>query len=593
MGLLNDATNIYAGATPVNKVMVGSVQVWPQENGDLTSELSQQNSGAWSGVGATVSLPAAAASSSCVVLIIAASGTITTPAGWSLRTSQVNWMGHYLFTVTGTTASSWSVSAASGTVGTWWIAELANTTYDTSASSNDTGGAIMYTTPALVPTAGKRMMLTSVAGINPTGDGRSISSWTNSFTEIADLVYPTGDKPMQGVATRTVTTDGVASYGTTATYNDFLYGKSAIIASFTMLGSGGGDQTAPSIPTGLAATVVGSSQINLTWNASTDNVGVDHYTIYRDGAQIATTGGTSYPSTGLSASTQYSYTVSAVDAAGNASAQSSAILATTSDGDPGGAVTHGQQITLANTGHLAYVGPNDETYTDGDLFVYNDRVWASDVVAAGHTEGVWFKDRVEMDVPVTFTACRFDDQAITYPYTHDVVLNYCTISPPTANGTFASSLGAENITANRCQILGSMDGVNVAGSTPVTCIECYIRVKARDDDDHNDGIQAYGCTGGGVFLRNNVDCRPVSGGGGANAAFFVADNSQGEFIVRDNYFAGGGYVVRLLDAATYRVTGNIIEKDSYLFGPVLRDNLIPNAILEWSNNTLSDGTVIN
>lgn len=83
------------------------------------------------------------------------------------------------------------------------------------------------------------------------------------------------------------------------------------------------DTTPPSIPVGLTATAVSPTQINLSWTASTDNVGVVGYHIHRDGAYIAAvTGVTTYANTGLTASTTYTYTVFAVDAAGNLSGQS-------------------------------------------------------------------------------------------------------------------------------------------------------------------------------------------------------------------------------------------------------------------------------
>src|SRR5438874_1312327 len=89
------------------------------------------------------------------------------------------------------------------------------------------------------------------------------------------------------------------------------------------------DTTPPSVPTGLTASAVSSSQINLSWTASSDNVGVSGYRVYRNGSQIATTSATSFANTGLSPSTTYSYTVAAYDAAGNLSAQSSPASATT------------------------------------------------------------------------------------------------------------------------------------------------------------------------------------------------------------------------------------------------------------------------
>jgi chitodextrinase len=80
---------------------------------------------------------------------------------------------------------------------------------------------------------------------------------------------------------------------------------------------GGGDTQAPTVPTNLSATAISSSGINLSWTASTDNVGVTGYTIYRGGVQVGTSATNSYSDTGLTASTQYTYTVDAYDAAGN------------------------------------------------------------------------------------------------------------------------------------------------------------------------------------------------------------------------------------------------------------------------------------
>jgi chitodextrinase len=89
------------------------------------------------------------------------------------------------------------------------------------------------------------------------------------------------------------------------------------------------DTTPPSVPTSLSATTLSSSQINLSWSPSTDNVGVTGYKIYRGGVQVSTSAVNSYSDTGLSPSTAYSYTVSAYDMAGNNSVQSTGASATT------------------------------------------------------------------------------------------------------------------------------------------------------------------------------------------------------------------------------------------------------------------------
>jgi fibronectin type 3 domain-containing protein len=105
--------------------------------------------------------------------------------------------------------------------------------------------------------------------------------------------------------------------------------------SATTLG-GGSDTTAPSAPTGLAATAVSASQVNLIWNAATDDVGVTGYRVFRcagasctNFAQVATATATSFNNTGLAAGTTYRYRVSAFDAAGNVSQVSNTVSATT------------------------------------------------------------------------------------------------------------------------------------------------------------------------------------------------------------------------------------------------------------------------
>ncbi len=82
------------------------------------------------------------------------------------------------------------------------------------------------------------------------------------------------------------------------------------------------DTTPPTAPTNLTAAVFSRSEINLNWIASTDNVGVSGYNIYRDGTKIATSGTISYLDTDLTPSETYTYTVSAFDAAANESGQS-------------------------------------------------------------------------------------------------------------------------------------------------------------------------------------------------------------------------------------------------------------------------------
>jgi chitodextrinase len=109
------------------------------------------------------------------------------------------------------------------------------------------------------------------------------------------------------------------------------------------------DTLPPSPPAGLTAAAVSSSQINLSWTSSTDNVGVAGYKVYRNGTQIATSATATYADTGLLSSTSYTYGVVAYDAAGNTSSSSSLVSLTT----PSVTTTSGSNTYISD---LSWVG---------------------------------------------------------------------------------------------------------------------------------------------------------------------------------------------------------------------------------------------
>ncbi len=157
---------------------------------------------------------------------------------------------------------------------------------------------------------------------NPINAGRSaMLAWSVSGNPAPNLSISPGVGAVNGSSV-SVSPSTTTTYTLTAT-------NSAGSASATSTVTVTPDTTPPSVPTNLSATSVSTSQIDLSWTASTDNVGVAGYRIYRNGAQTGTTSGTSYSDVGLSPATKYTYTVAAYDAAGNVSAQSTSASATT------------------------------------------------------------------------------------------------------------------------------------------------------------------------------------------------------------------------------------------------------------------------
>jgi chitodextrinase len=85
-------------------------------------------------------------------------------------------------------------------------------------------------------------------------------------------------------------------------------------------GSGGTtDGTPPSVPQGLTASSIAGPAASLHWTASTDNVGVTSYGVFRNGTSVGSTSSTSFTDATVAAGATYSYTVNARDAAGNVS----------------------------------------------------------------------------------------------------------------------------------------------------------------------------------------------------------------------------------------------------------------------------------
>ncbi|SDG17890.1 chitin-binding protein [Paenibacillus sp. cl6col] len=89
------------------------------------------------------------------------------------------------------------------------------------------------------------------------------------------------------------------------------------------------DTEAPSVPTNVRAPHTMTTGVHLVWDASKDNVGVAQYEVFRNGTFVGTAVEPSFMDQGLKSGTTYTYTVVAVDEAGNRSAASNAVQVTT------------------------------------------------------------------------------------------------------------------------------------------------------------------------------------------------------------------------------------------------------------------------
>jgi chitodextrinase len=198
--------------------------------------------------------------------------------------------------------------------------DVSNTDFTITAGSSDT---VAPSAPTTLAAAGTTQTTTDL-------------SWTAS----TDNVAVTGYDVYQGAtlkATVTGTTYAVTGLTASTAYTFSVKAKDAagnISASSNVVNvttlAPVADTTAPTAPTTLAASGTTATTTNLSWTASTDNVAVTGYDVYQDATLKATVTGTTYAVSGLTATTAYTFSVKAKDAAGNISASSNIVNVTTS-----------------------------------------------------------------------------------------------------------------------------------------------------------------------------------------------------------------------------------------------------------------------
>jgi chitodextrinase len=191
-----------------------------------------------------------------------------------------------------------------------------------SAKSTAVNGTVPDTTPPIVPT-GLAAQATAYNAVKLTWNA---TTDTGGSGLAGYRIYRNGSSTMlASVAAGTLTyTDSTVSGSTTYTYTVSAYdgagNESAQSSSVSVTTPAPPDTTPPSTPTGLQSTAVNLQSITLSWTASTDNVAVAGYQVYRNGVLVGSPTATTYTDTGLSTGTAYQYTVKAIDTSGNLSA---------------------------------------------------------------------------------------------------------------------------------------------------------------------------------------------------------------------------------------------------------------------------------
>jgi parallel beta-helix repeat protein len=270
------------------------------------------------------------------------------------------------------------------------------------------------------------------------------------------------------VGTVTSYSDTTVSASTTYSYQvrarDAAGNRSSFGNTATVTTPAPPDTQPPTTPGTLTATAVNHSRVDLLWGASSDNLGVTGYEIFRNGSLLQTVGTvTSYSDTTVSASTTYSYQVRARDAAGNRSSFGNTATVTTpsADAEPPTAPGFLTAVALSsNRVDLSWTPASDNEGVTG-YEIFRD----GSLLASVGTETSYSDTRVEPLTTYTYEVRARDAAGNRSDFSNSAVATTPPAPPDTESPTAPSNPNATAVGPNRVDLswTASTDNVEVTG----------------------------------------------------------------------------------------------------------------------------------
>jgi chitodextrinase len=396
------------------------------------------------------------------------------------------------------------------------------------------------------------------------GSSGSLNSGFVTTTNAVDLLFAggvsattvsspgsgyTARSTAQGNITEDRTVSAIKSYSATASNRQGAWAMQ-MVAFKAASGTGSAPPTAP---TGLSVTGTTTTTTSLSWKASTDNIGVAGYKIYRTGAQVGTATTTSYTDTGLTASTAYSYTVAAYDAAGNTSAQSSAVQATTQPDTTAPTAPAGLSITAstASTISLSWNASTDNVGVAGyKIFRAGVQVGTSTVTSYNDTG-------LAASTAYSYTVSAYD--AAGNISAHSTALQATTSAQTdTTPPTVPTGLSVTGTTVNTASLswTASTDNVGVAGykifragvQVGTSSVTSYTDAGLTASTTYSYAVAAYDAAGNTSTQTTPVSATTASASSGSyNTTFLLAENPISE---GGNWTNGGAIGLDWTDVQT-------------------------------------------
>jgi chitodextrinase len=248
----------------------------------------------------------------------------------------------------------------------WATDAIANGTYLLSAKAFDTAGNTSSDSVSVTVENGDKEAPTAPSNLQAkaTAYNKVALTWSASTDNIGVTGYivyrnTVPVATLGNVASYTDTVSANTAYSYKVQAVDKAGNKSAASATAQVTTPTAPDTQAPTAPGDVKVQAINKSQVNVTWSASTDNIGVTGYDVYRartgsTPAKVATVTGTSYGDTGLTANTSYSYYVIAKDGSGNQSQASATAEATTAANSRKRSVINGVVTNESNGRRVNY-----------------------------------------------------------------------------------------------------------------------------------------------------------------------------------------------------------------------------------------------
>jgi chitodextrinase len=403
----------------------------------------------------------------------------------------------------------------------------ANNSDDMIVTVNGTAGPFSVTAPntAVSYVGGSSQTVTWVVG-GTTANGVNCANVdillsTDGGTTWSTLLAATPNDGTQAITIPNTpgTTNRIMVKGTNHIFFDVSNTNFTITSGVT-------DTFAPTAPT-LAASGTTQTTTNLSWSGATDNVAVTGYDVYRGATLLGSTASTTFAVTGLTASTTYSFTVRAKDAAGNISADSNSVSVTTLapvvDTTAPTAPTLSASGTTQTTTNLSWIGATDNVGVTGYDVLRNGVVIGSTTTATTFAvTGLTASTTYTFNVRAKDAAGNISANSNTLSVTTLAVatVTYCTASANstaderigrvqlgTINNPSTGTAGYENFTALSTNLVrGTANTITITPTwTGTVYSEAYrVYIDYNRDGDFVDA-------GESVFSRARTTTTPVSG----------------------------------------------------------------------------------